>query len=126
MEHHWTHIAALQAANQEIVGFGVAWPKLPAVRSEAASLVKMVGRYGASTSLKSIRQLIAVPPKIETIFRAYAQAVRPESALESGAVLRVVRWRERVLAEFNRLLRSSKPASHLSPKSRLQRSPRPR
>jgi hypothetical protein len=116
----------LQATNQEIIGFGVAWPKLPAVRSEAASLVKMVGRYGASTSLKSIRQLIAVPPKIETIFRAYAQAVRAESALESGAVLRVVRWRERVLAEFNRLLRSSKPASHLSPKSRLQRSPRPR
>ena len=49
-----------------------------------------------------------------------------ESVRESGAVLRVVRWRGRVLAEFNRLLRSSKPASHMSPKSRLQRSPRPR
>lgn len=126
MGHHSAHIPVFQAANQEIIGFGVAWPKLPAARLEAASLVKMVGRYGASTSLKSIRQLIAVPPKIESIFRAYAQAVRPESALESGAVLSVVRWRERVLAEFNRLLRSSKPASHMSPKSRLQRSPRPR
>jgi len=121
--YHWTQISVLQTTNQEIIGFGVAWPKLPAVRIEAASLVKMVGRHGASTSLKSIRQLIAVPPKIETVFRAYAEGVRPESALESRAVLRVVRWRERVLAEFNRLLRSSKPASHMGPKSRLRGHP---
>ena len=66
--------------------------------AEAHDLYRMV-RYGNCT-IASIRELIAVPANIEESLMAYANCY-PEDA---GRIVRVLRFRESVLKEFNRLL----------------------
>jgi len=61
-------------------------------------LFALVGRNG--DTLKSLRKLIAVPPRIETALRAYAAAT-PEAR---ELIERALRFRADVLLEFERLI----------------------
>jgi hypothetical protein len=67
-------------------------------KSEARDLYRMV-RYGNFTIAK-IRELISVPPEIETTLRAYAFAY-PEDA---GKIEGVLGFRKKVAQEFERML----------------------
>jgi hypothetical protein len=67
-------------------------------KSEAHDLYRMV-RYG-SFAIARVRELIAVPPEIESALRAYAVAY-PE---DSGNIERVLGFRKKVAQEFERLI----------------------
>jgi hypothetical protein len=76
---------------------------------EARDLYRMVA-YGSCT-VESIRELIAVPPEIESALRLYAERY-PKDGQRIHCVLR---FRERVAHEFERLVDqnlSSLDASH--------------
>jgi hypothetical protein len=66
--------------------------------AEAQDLYRMV-RYGNCT-IASIRELINVPPSIESVLLAYAHS-HPE---DSGRIARVLRFRVEVLKEFDLLV----------------------
>lgn len=61
-------------------------------------LFSMIGRNG--DSVDTIRELIAVPPEIETALRAFA-GEHPE---EQRGIERILKFREKVLAEFERVV----------------------
>lgn len=64
---------------------------------EAKALYRMIGDEHA---VEELRELIAVPPRIESALRAYAQAY-PE---ESYFVNRTLKFRVAVLEEFERMV----------------------
>lgn len=66
--------------------------------AEARALYRMVGHGG--NTVESLRELIAVPPKIERVLLAFAQAY-PE---EAYSIHRTLRFRQAVLEEFERLV----------------------
>ena len=79
----------------------ITW-QLPAPEDEARSMAHLVWFGGAS--VESVRDLIGVPPKLELTLRLYAQrraAAHDPLAKEIPAMMK---WRRRVLAEFNRLI----------------------
>jgi hypothetical protein len=71
-----------------------------APREEALCLFAMVGRNG--DTVESVRELIAVPPRIEAALLLYAER-NPEDAL---GIERVLQFRRRVAEEFERLVMS--------------------
>jgi hypothetical protein len=74
-----------------------------AARVEAKALFVMVGKNG--DTVESLRELISVPPEIETLLRTYAQFHPVESReIEMG-----LRFRERVLEEFERMATRRRP-----------------
>lgn len=72
----------------------------PAKR-EARLLFTMIGRNG--DTVEKIRELIAVPPRIESVLRAYAA----HSPAEGPSIEGVLRYRRKVAKEFEALLRVS-------------------
>ncbi len=68
-----------------------------APREEALTLFALVGRNG--DTIESVRELIAVPPRIEAALLLYAER-NPEDAL---GIERVLQFRRRVAEEFERL-----------------------
>jgi hypothetical protein len=66
--------------------------------AEAHALYRMLGQDG--NTVEELRELIAVPPRIEWALRAYAQA-HPE---EAYFVSRALKFRGAVAREFERLL----------------------
>lgn len=68
-----------------------------APREEAISLFALVGRNG--DTVESVRELIAVPPRMEAALLLYAER-NPEDAL---GIERVLQFRRRVAEEFERL-----------------------
>lgn len=81
-----------------------------ASRIEARALLVMVGRQ--DTTLETVRELISVPPEVEALLRAYALANPAEAGeLETG-----LRFRRRVLEEFERLtMRYNSAVLYLGP-----------
>ncbi|MFY9531443.1 MAG: hypothetical protein WBC04_12360 [Candidatus Acidiferrales bacterium] len=77
--HCWLHVAA------------------PAI--EARALFTLIGRNG--NTVEKIRALIAVPPEIEAVLRAYAVRY-PE---DGASVEQALEFRRRVGEEFERLVR---------------------
>lgn len=73
---------------------------LPPVKEEARALFGMIGRNG--DSVESIRELISVPPKIRASLLKYARH-RPRA---KRGILKVLDFRQRVAAEFERLVDS--------------------
>ena len=71
---------------------------LPPVKEEARAQFEMIGRNGDTAD--SIRELIAVPPKIRASLLEYARH-RPRA---KRGILKVLNFRRRVAAEFERLL----------------------
>jgi hypothetical protein len=69
----------------------------PAI-AEAHALYPMIGE---ENTVEELRELIVVPPRIEWALRAYARA-HPE---EAHFVDRVLKFREIVAREFERLIR---------------------
>jgi hypothetical protein len=67
---------------------------------EAISLFALIGRNG--DTVESVRELIAVPPRMETALILYAQR-NPEDA---RGIERVLQFRRRVAEEFERLTRT--------------------
>jgi hypothetical protein len=67
--------------------------------AEARALYRMLG-HGRNT-VESLRELIAVPPKIERVLLAFAWAY-PE---EAYGIDRTLKFRQAVLEEFERLVR---------------------
>jgi hypothetical protein len=59
----------------------------------------MVGKNG--DTVESLRELISVPPEIETLLQAYAQF----HPVEGREIEMSLRFRERVLEEFEQLTR---------------------
>ncbi len=68
-------------------------------QAEARLLFSMIGRNG--DSLESIRELISVPPHVETLLRAFAQE-HPE---HGAGIEGILRYRLEVGREFERLVR---------------------
>lgn len=66
--------------------------------NEAKALFRMIG---AEHTVEELRELIAVPPKIEAVLLAYAETF-PE---EAYFVERVLKFRVAVLEEFDHLVR---------------------
>jgi hypothetical protein len=73
--------------------------------AEARALYRMIG-HGRNT-VEALRELIRVPPKIERVLRAFAQA-HPE---EAPAIKRNLKFRLLVAREFERLVREGVPAA---------------
>ena len=72
-----------------------------AARIEAKALLVTVGKKG--TTIESLRELISVPPEVEALLLAYARTHSAEGReIEIG-----LRFRKRVLEEFERLVLSS-------------------
>lgn len=71
-------------------------------QSEARGLFSLVSR--GSASVEEVRELIGVSPRTESLLRAYTR-VHPEDA---RGMERVLRFRERVRQEFERLVRESR------------------
>ena len=63
---------------------------------EARALLALVGRNG--DTVDTIRELISVPPRIETPLRTYGQGHSEEN------VLQILTFRKRVAEEFARLV----------------------
>jgi len=79
---------------------------LPPVKEEARALFEMIGRNG--DSVESIRELFSVPPKIEVwLLEQTRHSPRGRRGIE-----KVLRFRRRVLEEFERLITD---VSHASP-----------
>ena len=76
-------------------------------RQEARNLFAQVEKNGVT--VESIRELIAVPPKIEQALRQYVRR-HPEDA---EAIEKVLSFRKRVREEFDRLARKSENPSPL-------------
>jgi hypothetical protein len=72
-----------------------------AAREEARILIAMMRRTGAS--IEDTRELIEVPQEQEAALRLYART-NPEDA---AGIERVLKFRERVADEFNRLCNRS-------------------
>lgn len=68
-----------------------------APREEALSLFALIGRN--SDTVEPVRELIAVPPRMEAALLLYAKR-NPEDAL---SIERVLQFRRRVAEEFERL-----------------------
>jgi hypothetical protein len=68
-----------------------------APREEAVSLFALIGRNG--DTVESVRELIAVPPRMEAALLLYAER-NPEDA---RGIERVLEFRRRVAEEFERL-----------------------
>ena len=68
-----------------------------APREEALSLFALIGRNG--DTVEPVRELIAVPPRMEAALLLYAER-NPEDAL---GIERVLEFRRRVAEEFDRL-----------------------
>ena len=77
------------------------------VRAEAFGLYRMLGHDGAT--LEEIRELIVVPARTELLLRPYAKA-HPEDA---HFIVRCLKFRSRVLLEFERLVRDGVPVAEL-------------
>jgi hypothetical protein len=77
-------------------------------RAEAVGFYRMLGQDG--NTVEAIRELIAVPPKIERVLLAFAQA-HPE---EARSIERTLKFRLSVAREFERLLREGVSAVDLS------------
>lgn len=96
---------------------------LPPVKEEALALFQMIGRNGDSAD--SIRELIQVPPKVESWLLGQAR----HGPRGRRGILKVLNFRRRVLAEFERLLEASLEfeycGSHRGGTSRLQYNDRP-
>ena len=75
-----------------------------APRDEARGLFVLI--RGEAASIESVRDLIAVPPEIETVLCLYAKH-HPEGA---SGIEKVLRFRKRVREEFDRLVRESESA----------------
>jgi hypothetical protein len=75
--------------------------------AEAHALYRMLGQDG--NTVEELRELIAMPPRIELALRAYARA-HPE---EAHFVDRVLKFREAVAQEFERLVRDGVPVADL-------------
>ena len=76
-------------------------------RAEALGLYQMLGHDG--NTVESIRELIAVQPKIERVLLAFAQ-VHPE---EAYSIDRNLKFRLSVSREFERLVREGLPVAAL-------------
>lgn len=70
--------------------------------AEARALYRMVGE---EHTVEELRELIAVPPKIQAVLLAYAREF-PEEAYFVG---RTLKFRASVLQEFERLVRDGLP-----------------
>jgi hypothetical protein len=68
-------------------------------KAEALGLYRMLGHDG--NTVEELRELISVPPKIECALCAFARA-HPE---EAHCINRNLKFRSRVLQEFERLVR---------------------
>lgn len=77
---------------------------LPPVKQEAAALVAMIGKDGHSA--ESLRVLIRISERQ----RAWLFQRTADDPLGRKLVARVIRWREQVLGEFERLLAASTQA----------------
>lgn len=75
--------------------------------AEARALYRMIG-HGSNTA-DTLRELIAVPPLIEQVLRAFAQA-HPE---EAHSIDRNLKFRVSVTREFERLVRDGVPVADL-------------
>jgi len=75
--------------------------------AEARALYRMIG-HGRNT-VESLRDLVAVQPKIERVLRAFAQA-HPE---EANGIEKSLKFRQAVGREFERLVRDGVPATDL-------------
>jgi hypothetical protein len=77
-------------------------------RAEALGLYRMLGQDG--NTVEAIRELIVVPPLIERVLRAFAQA-HPE---ETYSIDRNLKFRLSVAREFERLVREGVPVAELA------------
>lgn len=68
----------------------------------------MVGHDG--NTVEELRELIAVPPRIERVLRAFARA-HPEEAYE---ISRTLKFRSAIAGEFERLVREGVPLAGVS------------
>ena len=66
-------------------------------KEEARALFAMIGRNGVT--VESIRELIAVPPGIEAALQLYMS----RHSEDARGIEKVLRFRQRVRAEFDRL-----------------------
>ena len=87
-------------------GLGLSAP-LPSPKEEARLLLELVGN---GDTVESIRELIDVPQEVKAILRAFAEAY-PE---EHDGVEKVLRFRERVGEEFEKLVTRQGQAVTLS------------
>jgi len=76
-------------------------------RAEARGLFRMLGHDG--NTVEDLRELIAVPPRIERVLRAYAWA----HAEDARWIEASLNFRLAVAREFERLLREGIPAAEL-------------
>lgn len=76
-------------------------------RAEVLGLYRMLGHDG--NTVEALRELIAVPPKIERVLRAFARA-HPE---EAYFVERTLKFRQAVAREFERLVREGVPVAEI-------------
>lgn len=76
------------------------WADLPSVRDEVLALFEMLGRNGDTP--ESIRNLIGVPADVEAALRERAAESGDERSLE-----KVLKFRRRVLKEFDRLVEAA-------------------
>jgi hypothetical protein len=86
---------------------------LPSPKKEARALLALVQRRNGGTkrAIEEVRQLIEVPPRIKAFLLAYARR-HPE---EGKGIRRVLKFRQRVAAEFERLLGSGRQLPQLRP-----------
>jgi hypothetical protein len=76
-------------------------------RAEALGLYRMLGHDG--NTVEAIRELVSVPPKLERVLRAFAQA-HPE---EAHSIERNLKFRLSVAREFECLVREGIPVADL-------------
>jgi hypothetical protein len=92
---------------EAIMGENLLTPASRVARAEALCLYRLLGQDGST--LEELRELVSVPPAIGRALRTFTET-HPEDACWIEAVLK---FRSRVLQEFERLVRDGVPVLEL-------------